>query len=45
MQALGRADSHEAVIGRVVFDPVDAPPLGVEAAEPRRVLVGEPPEI
>ena len=45
MQPLRRAEPHQPVIGRVIVDPVEAAPLGVEGTEPRRVIIRLAPEL
>src|SRR3972149_9745538 len=44
VEALGRADRHDRVIGGVELDALDAASLRIEALEPRRVLIGQAPE-
>ena len=45
MQPLRRAEPHQPVVGRMIVDAVEAPALGIEGAEPRRVLVGLTPKL
>jgi hypothetical protein len=44
VETLGRADRHDRVIGGVVLDALEVASLRIEVLEPRRVLIGEPPE-
>ena len=45
MKPLRRAEAHQPVIGGMVVEAVQAPPLRVECSEPRRILVGLAPEL